>query len=84
MASRDAIGLNKAEWFTFAFGPDCPYNERTFQDAEKKWRLASPEERENAIGLGMSPAGLWKVFSKKHPLKNRRKAAVASDDEPFM
>jgi len=64
--------LNKAERFTFAFGPDCPYNERTFQDAEKQWRLASPEERENAIGLGMSPAGLWKVFSKKHPLKTRR------------
>lgn len=85
MASCETAGLNKAERFAFAFGADCPYNERTFQDAEKQWRLASPEDREDAIQLGLSPAGLWKVFSKKHPLKNKRNTntkaiAVDSDD----
>lgn len=80
MASCEATGLTKAERFAFAFGPDRPYNERTFQDAEKQWRLATPEDREDAIQLGLSPAGLWKAFSKKHPLKNRRNAKAATAD----
>jgi hypothetical protein len=86
MASPEAAGLIKAERFAFAFGPDRRYSERTFQDAEKRWRAASSKEREDAIQLGLSPAGLWKAFSKKHPLKNRRNtrpAGTDSDNELF-
>ena len=35
MASPEAAGLTKAEWFAFVFGPDRRYNKHTFQDAEK-------------------------------------------------
>ena len=86
MASPEAAGLSKAERFAFAFGTDRKYSERTFQDAQKQWSLASPKEREDFIQLGLSPAGLWKAFSKDHPLKNRknmRTAAVDSDDVVF-
>ena len=86
MASPEAVGLTKAVGFAFAFGPDRRYNERTFQDAEKRWRAASSKEREDAIQLGLSPAGLWKVFSKKHPLKNKRitkPTSMDSDNELF-
>ena len=41
MASQDAIGLNKAEHFTFAFGPDCPYNERTLGTGNPRQSAAS-------------------------------------------
>jgi hypothetical protein len=89
MASLEVRGLNKAERFTFAFGPNCRYCERTFQDAEKQWRLASHKDREDAIQLGLTPGGLWKVFSRKHPVKNRkiaknaRATAADSDSEGF-
>ena len=79
-ASPEAAGLTKAEQFAFAFGPNRRYNECTFQDAEKRWRAASSKEHEDAIQLGLSPAGLWKVFSKKHPLKNKRNTKLASMD----
>jgi hypothetical protein len=84
MASPEAARLVKAERFAFAFGPERKYNERTFQDAERRWRAASPKEREDAIQLGLSSAGLWKAFSKKHPLKikrNTRMPGADSDDE---
>lgn len=89
MASHEVKGLNKAERFTFAFGSDRKYSERTFQDAETQWRLASHKDREDAIQLGLTPAGLWKVFSRKHPVKSRKAvknakaAAVDSDSEGF-
>lgn len=89
MASYEVRGLNKAEQFTFAFGPDCKYSEHTFQDMETQWCLASHKDCEDAIQFGLTPAGLWKVFSRKHPVKNRkimrnvRAAVVDLDSEGF-
>ena len=85
MGSREVAGLKKAERFAFAFGSDRPYNERTFLDAERQWRTASPKAREDAVLAGLSPVGLWKAFSKQHPLKNRVgvKMAAADFDELF-
>ena len=85
MGSREIAGLKKAERFAFAFGSDRPYNERTFLDAERQWCTASPKAREDAILAGLSPVGLWKAFSKQHPLKNRMgmKVAAADSDKLF-
>lgn len=85
MDSCEIAGLKKAEQFTFAFGSDSPYNKRTFLDAEWQWHTASLKVCEDAILAGLSPVGLWKAFSKQHPLKNRTgmKAVAADSDELF-
>jgi hypothetical protein len=89
MASHEVRGLNKVEWFTFVFGPNHRYCECTFQDAEKQWHLDSHNDHKDAIQLSLTPESLWKVFLRKHPVKNRkimknvRATAVDSDSEGF-
>jgi hypothetical protein len=64
----DGSGLSLEDAFNDGF-PGCWWVRRTFQDNKKQWLdVATPTARANAIAAGKTPKGLWRQFSKLHPI----------------
>jgi hypothetical protein len=60
--------LSQVDAFRSAF-PNRLFKRRTFQDNKCQWlNLATPSERSDAIAAGKSEKGLWRKFSKLHPI----------------
>jgi hypothetical protein len=64
--------LSQEDAFYDAF-PGRPWVRRTFHDNKKQWlELANPSERAVAVAAGKTSQGLWRRFSKTHPIVKRR------------
>jgi len=64
----DQSGLAQKDAFSEAF-PGSSWVRRTFQDNKRQWlNIATPSAREEAIAAGRTPDGLWRRFSKRHPI----------------
>jgi hypothetical protein len=60
--------LSQKDAFHDAF-PNRSWVRRTFQDNKRQWLdLATPSERSEAVAAGKIHRGLWRRFSKQHPI----------------